>query len=115
MPIITGIQYPLAYDGNGNISLSSDIDLKGQAILSWLESFRGERVELDYGVRLYVGSAQYYPSIEGEIVSELKREIPGIIFNIKVTVIDDGELIIDVYWQPQDSEKINNVRTYQNV
>lgn len=106
--IITGLSYPLEIS-EGNLKISSNENLIRQHILSWLETFKNERVEPDYGIKMYVGKSQNKSVIESEIFNDLLRNIPDTRFNVKVTDNDTGDLLITVEWATDQFETAPSV------
>lgn len=100
MPTNRGIAYRLAV-ANGDLVLTSDIDLIRCHILSVLETETKERVmRPGYGTPdfLFIG-VQDINLIAQFIRQGLEREIPNVQFEVQGLITDDGTGQIIVNWQ----------------
>lgn len=108
MAIISGISYPLTISATGNLEVSDDANLIRDNILSWLETFKRERISPDYGLKFYVGTTENRADIESQIYSDLVREIPDTTFRVNVRLDDTGLLQINVNYAPRQFEGREN-------
>lgn len=108
---MAAIKYPLEADKNGNLAVVENSI--SQQILHFCETFKGETIEPDYGLNMYVGESAKNEQIASKIFQDITTEIPGIYFQIKVTVNDTGELEINIYWRENTTEPFNFLQVTQ--
>ena len=102
--IITSIKYPLTI-ANGNLAVVKNEDVTAQSVKSFLETFKGERFQGDYGIKLYIGTSSNEAEIKSEITQSLTNEF-NINFIVDVELNQSGELRIEVRFRDQIIESL---------
>jgi hypothetical protein len=100
MPTNQGIAYRLAV-ANGDLVLTSDVDLIRDHIFSVLETEPRERVmRPGYGTPDFLFTGVRDINLIAQFIRQcLEQEIPGVQFSVTGTIADDGAGQVAVNWQ----------------
>jgi hypothetical protein len=99
MIITTGISFPLQVE-NGNLKVSSGIDVIRDHIISFISTEKLERVmRLNYGIESNLFETESDLDVLSIGLKEaLTSEIPQATFKITTEFNDLGELLIEIQW-----------------